>query len=58
MKSEVKNAHVDALVEAIARRRDARSVARVAETLAQLASLEAPVLGEERLGDAFLVRPC
>ena len=42
-KSEVKSAHVNALVEAI----------EAAETLAQLASLEAPVLGEELLGDAM-----
>jgi hypothetical protein len=44
-KSQVKIAHVDALVEAI----------EAAETLDQLAALEAPVLGEELLGDAMFV---
>jgi hypothetical protein len=42
-KADVKSAHVDALVEAIEH----------AETLNQLAELEAPILGEELLGDAM-----
>jgi hypothetical protein len=42
-KTQVKNAHVDALAEAI----------QAAETLDQLAALEAPILGEELLGDAM-----
>jgi hypothetical protein len=42
-KANVKTAHIDALVEAIEQ----------SETLDQLASLEAPILGEELLGDAM-----
>jgi hypothetical protein len=42
-KNQAKMAHIDALVQAI----------EEAETLDQLASLEAPVLGEELLGDAM-----
>jgi hypothetical protein len=42
-KTEVKTAHVDTLVEAI----------EAAETLDQLAALEAPVLGEQLMSDAM-----
>jgi hypothetical protein len=42
-KAGVKSAHVDALIEVIEQ----------AETLNQLAELEAPILGEELLGDAM-----
>jgi hypothetical protein len=42
-KTQVKTAHIDALVQAV----------EEAETLDQLASLEAPVLGQELLGDAM-----
>jgi hypothetical protein len=42
-KTEVKTAHVDSLVQAI----------EAAETLDQLASLEAPALGEQLMSDAM-----